>query len=182
MAGCACGYPRAVPSRDDIRNVAIVAHVDHGKTTLVDAMLWQSGSFRENQDVAERVMKLTASIVVTGIVGALLALAPAALAKDGDVRVAGTCTKASSSKLKLSREDAGTEVEFEVDQNRNGVRWRVVLFRNGAQVASRVRVTRAPSGSFEARIVTPDRAGADVLRGRAVSPSGEVCSARATFA
>ncbi len=43
-------------SRDDLRNIAIIAHVDHGKTTLVDAMLWQTGTFRKGQDVNERVM------------------------------------------------------------------------------------------------------------------------------
>jgi GTP-binding protein len=42
--------------RDNIRNIAIIAHVDHGKTTLVDAMLWQSGLFRKNETVAERIM------------------------------------------------------------------------------------------------------------------------------
>ena len=43
-------------TRDDIRNIAIIAHVDHGKTTLVDAMLKNSGTFRDNQEVATRVM------------------------------------------------------------------------------------------------------------------------------
>ncbi len=46
----------ALKFRDDIRNVAIVAHVDHGKTTLVDKMLWQSGAFGEHQHVDERAM------------------------------------------------------------------------------------------------------------------------------
>src|SRR6201984_3217635 len=45
-----------MPRREDVRNLAIIAHVDHGKTTLVDAMLWQSGIFREHETVAERVM------------------------------------------------------------------------------------------------------------------------------
>jgi GTP-binding protein len=46
----------ATKTRADVRNLAIIAHVDHGKTTLVDAMLWQSGIFRANEQVAERVM------------------------------------------------------------------------------------------------------------------------------
>src|SRR5206468_9591991 len=47
---------RVMSERADLRNLAIIAHVDHGKTTLVDAMLWQSGAFRAHQEVAERVM------------------------------------------------------------------------------------------------------------------------------
>jgi GTP-binding protein len=75
--------PRATDSasRDDLRNVAIVAHVDHGKTTLVDAMLWQSGSFRENQDVGERVLDSTDLEREKGIT---------ILAKNTAVRLGGT--------------------------------------------------------------------------------------------
>jgi len=117
--------------------------------------------------------------MVMAVVVAALALSPTALAKDG-VRVSGKCSKASTSKLKLGREDAGVEVEFEVDQNRNGVRWRVVLLRNGVRVAGRTAVTRAPSGSFESRFLAAGRGGRFVAR--AQSPSGERCVARASLA
>ena len=111
---------------------------------------------------------------------ALLALGSPALAKDGDVVVRGTCTGKSTSKLKLSTENGRIEAEFEVDQNRNGVKWTVVLTRNGTRVANLTRVTRAPSGSFTARRLIANAAGADVVRATA-HRAGETCSARATF-
>ena len=126
-------------------------------------------------------MGTTIGVITAAAVGAVLALAPAAAAKDGDVLRQGTCTGASSSKLKLSPEDGGIEVEFEVDQNRNGVRWTVLVTRNGAAVARTVRVTRGPSGSFEARFVTGNRAGLDRFVARATR-GGETCTARAAIA
>src|SRR5438876_663228 len=48
--------PPPLAVREDVRNIAIIAHVDHGKTTLVEGLLWQSGVFRENQEVVERVL------------------------------------------------------------------------------------------------------------------------------
>jgi hypothetical protein len=126
-----------------------------------------------------------ATIAFTSLVlGLALTLALAvspATAKRGDVLVRGTCTKASTSKLKLSEEDGRIEVEFEVDQNRNGVRWTVVLRHNGSRIVRLARITRPPSGSFEARVLAANRAGSDLISARGTSPSGEVCAARATF-
>ena len=115
------------------------------------------------------------------IAAAALVAIPATSAKDGDVLVRGACTKASSSKLKLSEEDGRIEVEFEVDQNRNGVRWTIVLRRPATVLVRTTRVTRGPSGSFELRRVVADLAGADRITARATSPSGEVCRATAAF-
>ncbi len=120
--------------------------------------------------------------LVAGLATAIAALGPAAaLAKDGDVRRSGTCSKASSAKLKLSGEHARIETEFEVDQNRTGVRWKVTIRRNGALAVQAIATTRAPSGSFSVRRLLADGAGRDVVTARAVSPAGEVCTARATF-
>jgi hypothetical protein len=119
--------------------------------------------------------------VLVAVLGASLVLAAAAGAKDGDVLRAGTCTQASTSKLKLGPEDGGIEVEFEVDQNRNGVRWKVVVVRNGSVVASRTRVTRGPSGSFELELVTRNVSGTDRFVARATR-AGETCTARAAIA
>jgi hypothetical protein len=123
-----------------------------------------------------RLMTALAALAV-----ASLAASSVAQAKDGDVRVRGTCTASSSAKLKLSEEDGAIEVEFEVDQNRNGVPWKVTIRRNGARVAATTATTRGPSGSFEVRRVVANGGGADRIVARATSPSGERCTAQASF-
>src|SRR6266702_2215105 len=60
-------YDETMQQRDSIRNIAIIAHVDHGKTTLVDAMLWQSGLFRQNESVPERIMASNTAIAYRGV-------------------------------------------------------------------------------------------------------------------
>ncbi len=121
----------------------------------------------------------TSTLAVALVLGiTALAVAPLASAKDGDVRVRGVCSQGSTSKLKLSRENRGIEVEFEVDQNRNGIPWRVTLRRNGKLVASATVRTRGPSGSFELRRVV---SGSGTIVAVATRASGERCTARATI-
>jgi hypothetical protein len=127
----------------------------------------------------ERIIMRRSLIPLTALLFAAALLAvPAALAKGGHraVSVRGVCTQQSTSKLKLSRENRGIEVEFQVDQNRNRVPWKVTLRRNGHRVASFRAVTHAPSGSFEIRRVIADRSGADRISARATRP-GETCTA-----
>jgi hypothetical protein len=127
-------------------------------------------------------LRLTLTAVVTSLAAALaLAAVPAASAKDGDKLVRGVCTQGSTAKLKLSDEDGRIEVELEVDQNRNGVRWQVRLKRNGSVSARTAATTRAPSGSFEVRRVLANGPAVDRIAATAVSPSGERCLVGASF-
>jgi hypothetical protein len=122
-----------------------------------------------------RVITVAATLAVAG---AALAGTPVASAKGGDgIKVRGTCSKSSSAKLKLSHEDRGTEIEFEVDQNRNAVPWKVTLHRSGSLIASATVTTRAPSGSFEYRRVSP---GIGTIVATATR-AGERCTAQASL-
>lgn len=115
---------------------------------------------------------LSTGLLATG----MLTSAPAIAAKGSDVVRTGNCSAASEWKLKAGPDDSRLEVEFEVDQNRNGQVWNVTLSRNGNTFFSGQRTTRAPSGSFEIRKFTAKRAGSDTIVGRAVNPrTGEVC-------
>jgi hypothetical protein len=96
-------------------------------------------------------------------------------------RAAGRCTADSSAKLKVKRDDGKLETEFEVDQNRNGVRWTVRIRRNGKSVVKTSATTKAPSGSFSVERRIGDPAGSDRITAKATSPAGEVCEAAVTI-
>jgi hypothetical protein len=118
---------------------------------------------------------------ITAVAICAVPAALAAPAKGGDdIRVKGTCTQASSAKLRLSQENGRIEVEVEVNQNRVGRTWKVVLRQNGAVIKRLTKVTRAPSGSFTARLLAGNSAGTDRFVATA-SRTGESCAARASF-
>jgi hypothetical protein len=120
-------------------------------------------------------------------VAALLALTltggSAALANEDDVIREGRCSGATSWKLKLSPENGRIEVEFEVDQNKVGRRWRVTLRKNGNRFFRGFKRTTARSGSFELRKVASNAPGRNdfvVAKARSLR-SGEGCRGAATF-
>lgn len=91
-----------------------------------------------------------------------LGVAPAS-AKAGDVRVAGTCNRSATTKIKLGLRDGRIESEVEVDSNRNGQRWSVRMRQNGVLVHDGTATTAAPSGSFTVRKILANKAGTDTI-------------------
>lgn len=107
---------------------------------------------------------------------ALLALgSPALGAGDPGVLKTGKCSAGATCKLEAKRDDGGVEAEFEVDQNRVGRRWSVVLSRDGSVVFRGIRRTVAPSGSFEVRKIVPG-GGRMVATAKALA-GGQTCRA-----
>ena len=121
---------------------------------------------------------LTSVLVATTLVAAPMTTS----AKDGDVIRRGDCTARSDWKLKLSPENGRIEVEFEVDQNRNGHKWNIKMKRNGKVFWRGARTTRPPSGSFEVRRLARNGARAEKIVVRARNArTGEVCRGVARF-
>jgi hypothetical protein len=114
-------------------------------------------------------------ITICLAIAALSVASSAVAAKRPEVLRMGKCSSGTTWKLKAKREDRGIEAEFEVDQNRVGRRWSVVLRRNGSVVFRGTRRTLAPSGSFEVRRILAG-GGRIVATAKALS-SGETCRA-----
>jgi hypothetical protein len=117
---------------------------------------------------------VTAALAIAAALGATTVQSASAKSGDG-VRIAGTCSDTSTSKLKLKRDDGRLKVEFEVDQNRNGIPWNVELRKDGRLVFQGTRTTLAPSGSFSLERRIPGAATGTITA--SATRSGEGCSA-----
>jgi len=126
------------------------------------------------------MFKRILGVALAGALALTVAGAVPAAAKDGDVIRSGSCSAGAEWKLKLSEEDGGIEVEYEVDSNVNGQRWRVRIFQNGERIFRGARTTSGPSGSFELRTVASNTSGTDTFRARAVN-GDQVCRGTASF-
>jgi hypothetical protein len=131
--------------------------------------------------IEEDGMKKAIALALTTVI-ALAVPATTAFAGDNDVIERGSCSGSSDWKLKLSEEDGGIEVEYEVDQNVSGDEWTVKIKHDGVRVFRGTRTTSGASGSFEVRIVEDDDAGTDNFKARAKNLStGEVCVGTAAW-
>jgi hypothetical protein len=129
------------------------------------------------------ITRIGTGIVVAGISLGALSGGPVSAkgGDDGRVEKRGACSSGATWKLKGKHDDRALEVELEVDSNRVGQTWNVVLTDNGVTVFSGARRTVAPSGSFEVERRITDRAGADVIRASATNPAtGQRCAGSIT--
>jgi hypothetical protein len=123
----------------------------------------------------------TMGMIIPLMAVAGVATAPAASASGGGggVRASGACSVASHWTMKAKPDNGRIELELEVDSNRIGQTWAVHIADNGVGVFTGNRVTRAPSGSFEVRKLTANRAGVDHFVGTAKNTrTGETCTAK----
>lgn len=126
-------------------------------------------------------MKRTICIAAAAAIAAL-AVPAVSSANDDDIRQAGECTGGSSSKIKVKPDDGGLEVEFEVDQNQNGVPWKVKIKDGSNVVVRQTARTHAPSGSFSIERRISDQAGTDTITATARNKQGgERCAARVSI-
>ena len=139
---------------------------------------------RQSNTAKERnVSKRMFSLLLAGVMAAgILAAVPASAGDDREVIRRGSCSGSSNWKYKAKADDGRIEVEYEVDQNRSGDRWKVRLFHDGNRFFKGTRVTGGASGSFDIERKVNNHQGVDRFRARARNVrTDEVCRGRVSF-
>ena len=117
--------------------------------------------------------------IATALVSLAAVAAPGVAAAGDDVRSTGKCSGSSTAKIKVKPDDGRLEVEFEVDQNKNGARWKVRIKDNGKVAFRGSARTKAPSGSFSVEKRIDNQPGTDRVKGIGRNPAtGERCVAK----